>query len=55
MCKDGDGIKMNKIKAAKYFKQEADLGNCVGMLRYGDMLFYGDGIEKNRIEASKYY
>ena len=55
MFYEGDGVKVNKNKAAEYFKQAQYYGHGESMFRYAQMLHFGDGIKMNKNEASNYY
>lgn len=55
MLLKGGRLKMNKKKAAHYFKILADKGHVQSMYYYGRMLYHGDGIEINKEEAVKYF
>ena len=55
MLYKGDGIKMNKREAAKYFRMAANQGYDCSCYMYAKMLEEGDGIEANKKEAEKYF
>ncbi|KAK8882923.1 hypothetical protein M9Y10_045569 [Tritrichomonas musculus] len=54
MLYEGDGIPVDKKRAALYFKMAADFKNVDAMMKYAQMLIKGDGIDKNQKEAEIY-
>ncbi|KAK8876145.1 hypothetical protein M9Y10_006334 [Tritrichomonas musculus] len=57
-CDEGDlselGVRIDKAKAAYYYKKSADLGNPKSMNNYGSMLRNGLGVPMNKEEGIKY-
>ena len=51
----GEGIKMNKEEAAKYFKMAADEGDINAITGYAILLKNSEGISMNKEEAAKYF
>lgn len=51
----GNVLPQDKVKAARYFKMCADLGNIYGMRMYGNCLYDGIGVEKNLDETLTYF
>ena len=52
MYRDGNGISVDKVKAACYFKMASDEGHVKSMIFYAEMLKNGEGIQKNLDEAA---
>lgn len=50
----GDGIKEDKVKGAKWFKNSADSGDPDGAMRYGMCLIDGEGVEADPEEGARY-
>lgn len=55
MLYEGDGVPVDKEKAAQYFKKSADKGNFIAMFNYANMLDKGDGIPADLKKAAEYY
>lgn len=51
---NGHFIPKDRVKAARYFKKSADLGQTYSIKSYIKMLEEGDGVEKNYEEAKRY-
>jgi TPR repeat protein len=51
----GDGIPMNKSRAAYYFMLSADQGNPRAQFMHGAILYDGDGISSNKSLAAQYF
>ena len=54
MLKNGDGVPIDMLEAARYIKMSADKGFKLAIEKYSDMLNKGDGITINKNEALKY-
>jgi hypothetical protein len=51
----GNGISIDSVEAARYFKLSAD-GNCpIGALKWADCLEHGKGVGADACEAGRYY
>lgn len=51
----GNGVSVDKKKAAEYCKMAADKGSISAMKNYGNMLYNGDAIAANKIESVRYF
>jgi TPR repeat protein len=50
----GEGVSVDLVKAAGYFRRAADLGDARGQLRLGEAYNDGAGVEKDRAEALRW-
>ena len=43
------------LKALKYYKMSADMGNSDGQVNYGTLHYYGQGVKQDYSEAKRYF
>ena len=53
--RDGTGVDVNLVEAAKLFKRAADLGLVEAQVNYGNCLLYGQGVSEDTAEAERYH
>jgi TPR repeat protein len=52
---DSNGVEIELMESARYYKLSADQNNRFGQFRYGLCLENGKGVEIDLVEAAKYY
>lgn len=55
MLYNDDNIRLNKKKAAKYYKMATDLGNPAGMIFYASMIKNGYGLLEDEGKSNEYF